>query len=113
MGRGSESHPDRPVELEYSRHLQRTADSAVYPVAGCEMNIMGFSGLIAIPLISSPLVYLAGRAGSHDVTLHRRSYLVRVLALLAVLLSWFPFVLSVREFLLLGPRVFNIETIWL
>ena len=49
------------------------------------MNSIGFSGLIAIPLISSPLVYLAGRAGSHDVTLHRRSYLVRILALLAVL----------------------------
>ena len=77
------------------------------------MNILSFSGLIAIPLISSPLVYLAGRAGSHDVTLHRRSYLVRVLALLAVLLSWIPFVLSVYEFTRLGSRVFNIETIWL
>jgi proton-translocating NADH-quinone oxidoreductase chain N len=74
---------------------------------------MDFSGLIAIPLISSPVVYLAGRAGSHDVTLHRRSYLVRVLAALAVLLSWVPFVLTVQDFLANGVLVFNVETIWL
>src|SRR5512139_1081184 len=113
MGRGSESHPDGPVELEYPRHLRRTADGAVYLVAGCEMNLMGFSGLIAIPLISSPLVYLAGRAGSHDVTLHRRSYLVRILALLAVLLSWLPFVLSVQAFLATGTQAYQVETIWM
>jgi proton-translocating NADH-quinone oxidoreductase chain N len=77
------------------------------------MNIMGFSGLIAIPLISSPLVYLAGRAGSHDVTLHRRSYLVRILALLAVLFSWLPFVISVQEFLTTGTQEFHVETIWM
>ena len=77
------------------------------------MNFMNLSGLIVIPLISSPLVYLAGRVGSHDVTLHRRSYLVRVLAMLAVLATWFSFVRSVQNFLMLGTRVFNIETIWL
>ena len=77
------------------------------------MNLLRFSGLIAIPLLASPLVYLAGRVGSHDVTLHRRSYLVRVLAMLAVLASWFPFVITVQDFLLFGMRKFNIETIWL
>jgi len=77
------------------------------------MNIMDFSGLIAIPLISSPIVYLAGRLGSHDVTLHRRSYLVRVLALLAVLISWFPFVVSVQDFLTKGTMEFHVETIWM
>src|SRR6186997_2650023 len=77
------------------------------------MNIMGFSGLIAIPLISSPIVYLAGRVGSHDQILHRRSYLVRVLAVLAVLLSWYPFVLMAQDFLANGIQVFRIETIWL
>lgn len=77
------------------------------------MNFMNFSGLIVIPLVSSPLVYLAGRVGSHDVTLHRRSYLVRILALLAVIAAWFPFIRSVRHFLLLGSRVFNVEAIWL
>ncbi|HEY3475268.1 MAG TPA: proton-conducting transporter membrane subunit [Anaerolineales bacterium] len=77
------------------------------------MNLFNLSGLIAIPLVSSPLVYLAGRLGSHDVTLHRRSYLVRVLALLAVLASWLPFIVSARDFLLLGTRKFNVATIWL
>jgi proton-translocating NADH-quinone oxidoreductase chain N len=77
------------------------------------MNLLNFSGLIAIPLISSPLVYLAGRLGSHDVTLHRRSYLVRFLALLAVLASWFPFVLSLQSSLLGKVQEFNLDTIWL
>ena len=77
------------------------------------MNLLSFSGLIAIPLVSSPLVYLVGRVGSHDVTLHRRSYLVRMLALLVILASWFPFVISLQEFLLLGTRTFNVDTIWL
>jgi proton-translocating NADH-quinone oxidoreductase chain N len=77
------------------------------------MNLLSFSGLILIPLVSSPLVYLAGRVGSHNVTLHRRSYLVRILALAAVLISWFPFLVSARDFFLFGTRKFNIETIWL
>jgi proton-translocating NADH-quinone oxidoreductase chain N len=77
------------------------------------MNLLNFSGLIAIPLISSPLVYLAGRLGSHDVTLHRRSYLVRFLALLAVLASWFPFVLSLQSSLLGKVQEFNLDTCWL
>ena len=77
------------------------------------MNLFSFSGLIAIPLISSPLIYLAGRVGSHDVTLHRRSYLVRVLALLAVLVSWFPFVLSVQGFLFDSVQEVRIDTILL
>ena len=77
------------------------------------MNLLSFSGLIAIPLISSPLVYLAGRLGTHETTLHGRSYLVRILALLAVLISWFPFVMSVQTFLSGGVQELNIETIWL
>ena len=77
------------------------------------MNLLNFSGLIGIPLISSPLVYLVGRVGSHDVTLHRRSYLVRFLALLAVLASWFPFVLSLQSSLSGKVQEFNLDTIWL
>jgi len=77
------------------------------------MNVLNFSGLIVIPLISSPLVYLAGRVGSHDVTLHRRSYLVRLLALLAVLASWFPFVVSLQSSLMGNVQEFQLDTIWL
>ncbi len=77
------------------------------------MNLLSFSGLIAIPLISSPIVYLAGRLGTHDPTLHRRSYLVRILALLAVLVAWVPFVFSAQNFLSGGLQEFDVETIWL
>jgi proton-translocating NADH-quinone oxidoreductase chain N len=77
------------------------------------MNLLTFPGLIFIPLVSSPLVYLAGRVGSQGMTLHRRSYVVRFLALAAVLVSWLPFLVSVRDFLLFGTRKFNIESVWL
>jgi multicomponent Na+:H+ antiporter subunit D len=78
------------------------------------MNLLlNFPSLIAIPLISSPIVYLAGRLGTHETTLHRRSYLVRVLALLAVLMAWIPFASSVRDFLLNGVQQFSVEAIWL
>ena len=75
------------------------------------MNLFSFSGLIAIPLISSPIVYLAGRLGSHDVTLHRRSYLVRIIALIAAFVAWIPFLFSVQSLLANGIQEFSIETI--
>lgn len=77
------------------------------------MNLLSFSGLIAIPLISSPVVYLAGRLGSHDVTLHRRSYFVRVVALLAVLAAWVSFIFSAQTFMAGGVQEFDIRNIWL
>ena len=75
------------------------------------MNLFSFSSLIAIPLISSPIVYLAGRLGSHDVTLHRRSYFVRVVALIAVFLAWVPLIYSAQTFRSGGELEFSIETI--
>ena len=77
------------------------------------MTLLTFIGMILIPLIASPIVYLSGRLGTHETTLHRRSYLVRGLALLAVLLAWIPFVLSVRTFLAGSVQEFSIEAIWL
>src|SRR5574338_908444 len=75
------------------------------------MNLFSFSSLIAIPLISSPIVYLAGRLGTRETTLHGRSYLVRVLALLAVLAAWMPFVISVQAHFLRGAQEISINTI--
>jgi multicomponent Na+:H+ antiporter subunit D len=75
------------------------------------MNLLNFTGLITIPLISSPIVYLAGRLGTHETTLHGRSYLVRLLAFLAVLAAWMPFILSVQTLLRSGAQEFNISTI--
>ncbi len=77
------------------------------------MTLLTFIGMILIPLVASPIVYLSGRLGTHETTLHRRSYLVRGLALLAILLAWIPFVLSVRTFLAGSVQEFNIEAIWL
>ena len=77
------------------------------------MTLLTFIGMILIPLVASPIVYLSGRLGTHETTLHRRSYLVRGLALLAVLLAWIPFVLSMQTFLAGETQEFNIEAIWL
>ncbi|MBE0682615.1 MAG: hypothetical protein IH589_11945 [Anaerolineales bacterium] len=77
------------------------------------MTLLTFIGMIVIPLVASPLVYLSGRLGTHETTLHRRSFLVRELALLAILLAWIPFVLSVQTFLTGGTQEFIIETMWL
>ncbi len=77
------------------------------------MTLLTFIGMILIPLVASPIVYLSGRLGTHETTLHRRSYLVRGLALLAILLAWIPFVLSVQTFITGGIQEFSIETIWL
>ena len=75
------------------------------------MNLLNFTGMITIPLVSSPIVYLAGRLGTHETTLQGRSYLVRVLALLAVLAAWMPFVLSVQTLLVGGAQELSVNTI--
>jgi proton-translocating NADH-quinone oxidoreductase chain N len=72
---------------------------------------LNFTGLITIPLVSSPIVYLVGRLGTRGTTLRGRSYLVRVLAFLAVLAAWMPFLLSVQILLAGGTQEFNISTI--
>ena len=77
------------------------------------MDAFAFGGLIVIPMVSSPLVYLAGRLGTHETTLHRRSYLVRGLALVAILAAWLPFVLAVREFLSGNVQEYQVLSIWL
>ena len=75
------------------------------------MNIYSFSSLIAIPLIASPIVYLSGRLGTHETTLHGRSYLVRLVALIAVFLAWVPFLFSAQSFLAHGLQEVSLETI--
>jgi proton-translocating NADH-quinone oxidoreductase chain N len=77
------------------------------------MNLFSFSNLIWIPLVSSPIVYLAGRTGTRETTLHGRSYLVRLLALIAVLVAWLPYIFSIQSFLAGRPQAFDVETIWL
>jgi proton-translocating NADH-quinone oxidoreductase chain N len=79
------------------------------------MNVSMFALLIAIPLVSSPVVYLVGRLGSHNLVLFGgRGWLVRTLALLAALATWWPFALLWQDFAARGGRLlFGIETIWM
>jgi proton-translocating NADH-quinone oxidoreductase chain N len=77
------------------------------------MNPLSLAGVIAIPLFSSPLVYLAGRLGTHEAVLRRRSFLVRGLAFLAVLITWLPFALSVQSALAGSTVEVNVGALWL
>jgi proton-translocating NADH-quinone oxidoreductase chain N len=77
------------------------------------MNLLNFSGLIVVPLVSSPIVYLSGRLGTRETTLHARSYFVRIVALLAVLAAWVPFVYSMQTLFLSGTQEFHVSSIWL
>ncbi len=77
------------------------------------MDFLSFFGMISLPLISSPFVYLSGRLGTRESVLKRRSYVVRVLALLAVLSAWIPFVRSVMAFMAGETQEFMFESIWL
>ena len=78
------------------------------------MNLTIFPWMIALPLGASPLVYLAGRLGWHRMELNGRSWLVRGLALLALVLTWIPFALSWGQFAARGERLFfNFESIGL
>jgi proton-translocating NADH-quinone oxidoreductase chain N len=77
------------------------------------MNLLTSTGMIVVSLVSSPIVYLSGRLGTNEATRYRRSFLVRGLALLAILLAWIPFILSVRAFLTGGIQEFQVEAIWL
>lgn len=75
------------------------------------MDSIRFTWMFAIPLFSSPVVYLVGRLGARDGA--GRSGLVRILALLSLLAAWVPFVLAMRTFLAGGQLEFAIESIWL
>lgn len=76
-------------------------------------NTLSFPWVMMIPLLFSPLVYIAGRLGLQTTVWPQRSTLVRALALLAVLAAWVPFVFSVQTFLAGGKQEFAIGTIWL
>ena len=77
------------------------------------MTLLTFFSMIAIPLVASPLVYLSGRLGTYKPILQRRSYLVRGLSLLTILLTWIPFVVSAQTLLAGNVQEFNLEAIWL
>ncbi len=78
------------------------------------MNPTIFQWMIALPLGVSPLVYLAGRVGLRPDESNRRSWLVRGLSLLALLLTWVLFAFSWAQFAMGNQNLsFNLDSIWL
>ena len=78
------------------------------------MNPTIFQWMIALPLGVSPLVYLAGRIGLRADESKRRSWLVRGLSLLALLVTWVLFAFSWGQFAAGNQNLsFNLDSIWL
>jgi len=79
------------------------------------MDTIRFTWIFVVPLISAPIVYLAGRLEAFRGTTfgkkgHRFS-IVSYLAMLAVLITWIPFVQAIRTFLSGELLVFAVESI--
>jgi proton-translocating NADH-quinone oxidoreductase chain N len=56
------------------------------------MDATDFLGMIAIPLVASPLIYLAGRLSGRE----RATTVAQTLAVVALAAAWIPFVLAAR-----------------
>ena len=56
------------------------------------MSFTNFIWLIIVPLVSSPVIYLAGRLASRSFRIHYKHNLSRWLALVAVLINWIPLI---------------------
>ncbi len=72
-----------------------------------------FAWMVAIPIFSSPVIYLLGRLGVQQDILPERSRLVRWAAFMVAMLTWIPFGIAVREFYAERAGIFRIESIWL
>ena len=70
-----------------------------------------FPNLIVTPLVASPIVYLAGRLIVLNKKMVRPVWLIRVLALIALLVTWAFFVPSLLSFLAGHSQVFDVESI--
>lgn len=73
------------------------------------MTDLSFLWMIAIPILSSPLIYLIGRLDT--LRTGRSSRLSRWLALAALLAAWVPYVLAVRQFNAAGAVTQMVEAV--
>ncbi|MGD8813096.1 MAG: proton-conducting transporter membrane subunit [Anaerolineales bacterium] len=71
------------------------------------MTYPSFLWLIALPLVTAPLVYLAGRLGRRI----GQRILVQGAAIAALLATWMPFILASEELHIYGSQTFVIGTI--
>jgi proton-translocating NADH-quinone oxidoreductase chain N len=67
--------------------------------------------LIAIPLISSPMVYLVGHKGNGQDSLFRGQTAARWVAWIALVVTFFPFSRATQELALNGPSAFAVGMI--
>jgi proton-translocating NADH-quinone oxidoreductase chain N len=77
------------------------------------LNSTAFPYLIVTPLAASPIVYLAGRAVVLKTKMVRPVWLIRMLALIAILATWILFVPSLQAFLAGHVQTFGVQSIWL
>jgi proton-translocating NADH-quinone oxidoreductase chain N len=77
------------------------------------LNSAAFPYLIVTPLVASPLVYLAGRVVVLNFKVTRPVWLIRMLALIAILATWILFVPSLQAFLAGHVQTFGVQSIWL
>jgi proton-translocating NADH-quinone oxidoreductase chain N len=75
------------------------------------MNISTFPWLIVTPLAASPVVYLAGRLFAPAWKIGRPVWLVRVLALLAMLAAWFFFISTLQAYHAGDVQTYQVESI--
>jgi proton-translocating NADH-quinone oxidoreductase chain N len=61
------------------------------------MSFTNLMWLIIVPLVSSPVIYLAGRLTSRSFRFHYKYNLSRWIALTAVLISWIPLIGVINE----------------
>lgn len=71
------------------------------------MNIPAYIWLIALPLLSSPLVYLSNHLGDSL----RRWRAPQIIGAVVLFSTWWPFTLAVRELAQYGPTSFTIGSI--
>ncbi|HEY47648.1 MAG: hypothetical protein AMJ88_09115 [Anaerolineae bacterium SM23_ 63] len=71
------------------------------------MTYPSFLWLIALPLVTSPLIYLAGHLGKR----HRQRVIAQGAGFVALLATWIPFYLSFQELQIYGSLSFTLGSV--
>ncbi len=72
------------------------------------MDTTAFVWLIALPLVASPVIYLAGRLAARDPQSTAQNRAAYGAGVLALGVTWIPFVLAARELSVSGPTTYTV-----